>query len=123
MRIVVTDEFEQLADQLDGTLRIMCEIAKIAGKRERSRVFGLLVPAGLVQQDALLKGGPGMTLEFTVGMNIAGVRRSVTVSAEDALIAALKVKHQHPEASINYVRRSNRRGDRRHPHKSSAGEA
>ena len=64
-----------------------------------------------------------MTLEFTVGMNIAGVRRSVTVSAEDALIAALKVKHQHPEASINYVRRSNKRGDRRHPHKSSAAEA
>ena len=64
-----------------------------------------------------------MTLEFTVGMNIAGVRRSVTVSAEDALIAALKVKHQHPEASINYVRRSNRRGDRRHPHQSSAAEA
>jgi hypothetical protein len=122
MRIVVTDEFEQLDDRLDGTLLIMREIAKIAGKRERGRVFGLLVPAGLVQQDALLKGDPGMTLEFTVGMNIAGVRRSVTVSAEDALIAALKVKHQHPEASINYVRRSNKRGDRRHPHKSSAAE-
>jgi hypothetical protein len=30
-----------------------------------------------------------MTLEFTVGMNVAGVRRTVTVSAEDALIAAL----------------------------------
>jgi hypothetical protein len=105
---------------LDGTLLIVREIAKIAGKRARGRVFGLLVPAGFVQQDALLKGGPGMTLEFTVGMNIAGVRRSVIVSAGDALIAALKVKHQHPEASINYVRRSNRRGDRRHPHKSSA---
>jgi hypothetical protein len=64
-----------------------------------------------------------MMLEFTVGMNIAGVRRSVTVSAEDALIAALKVKNQHPEASINYVRRSNKRGDRRHPHKSASAEA
>jgi hypothetical protein len=61
--------------------------------------------------------------EFTVGMNVAGVRRSVTVSAEDALIAALKVKHQTPEATINYVRRSNRRGDLRHPHKSAAAEA
>jgi hypothetical protein len=59
-----------------------------------------------------------MTLEFTVGINIAGERQSVTVSAEDALIAALKVKHEKPEAMINYVRRSNRRGDRRHPHKS-----
>jgi hypothetical protein len=31
------------------------------------------------------------------------------------------VKHEKPEAMINYVRRSNRRGDRRHPHKSVAG--
>jgi hypothetical protein len=69
------------------------------------------------------KGVPGMMLDFTVGINIAGERRSVTVSAEDALIAALKVKHQKPEATINYVRRSNRRGDRRHPHKSVAGDA
>jgi hypothetical protein len=58
-----------------------------------------------------------MTREFTVGINIAGDRRSVTVSAEDALIAALKVKHETPEAIINYVRRRNRRGDQRHPHK------
>ena len=58
--------------------------------------------------------------EFTVGMNVAGVRRSVTVSAEDALIAALKVKHQKPEATINYVRRSNRRGDRRLPHEAAS---
>jgi hypothetical protein len=42
----------------------------------------------------------------------------VTVSAEDALIAALKVKHETPQAMINYVRRRNKRGDRRHPHKS-----
>lgn len=57
--------------------------------------------------------------EFTVGMNVGGVRRSVTVSAEDALIAALKVKHQTPDATINYVRRSNKRGDRRHPHEAA----
>jgi hypothetical protein len=63
-----------------------------------------------------------MMLEFTVGINIAGERRSVTVSAEDALIAALKVKHQKPDATINYVRRSNRRGDRRHPHKPVVAE-
>ena len=40
-----------------------------------------------------------MTLEFTVGINIAGDRQSVTVSAEDALIAALKVKHETPQAN------------------------
>jgi hypothetical protein len=61
---------------------------------------------------------PDMTLEFTVGINIAGDRQSVTVFAEDALIAALKVKHETPQAIINYVRRRNKRGDRRHPHKS-----
>jgi transcription-repair coupling factor (superfamily II helicase) len=33
MRIVVADDFEKLADRLDGTLKIMREIAKIAGKR------------------------------------------------------------------------------------------
>ena len=64
-----------------------------------------------------------MMLEFTVGINIAGERRSVTVSAEDALIAALKVKHEKPDAAINYVRRSNRRGDRRHPHGSVGAHA
>lgn len=39
----------------------------------------------------------------------------VVVDAEDALIAALKVKSERPEASITYVRRQNRRGDARHP--------
>ncbi len=37
------------------------------------------------------------------------------VRAEDALIAALKVKAERPEATITYVRRLNRRGDARHP--------
>jgi hypothetical protein len=65
-----------------------------------------------------------MALEYTVGINIDGERRTVTVAAEDALIAALKVKHEKPEATINYVRRSNRRGDRRHPHESvTAGKS
>ena len=64
-----------------------------------------------------------MTLEYTVGMNVAGVGRTVTVSAEDALIAALKVKQQQPEARINFDPRSNRRGDRRHPHSTAMAEA
>jgi hypothetical protein len=64
-----------------------------------------------------------MALEFTVGINVAGERRTVTVAAEDALIAALKVKHRNPQATINYVRRSNRRGDQRHPHESVVTDA
>jgi hypothetical protein len=39
----------------------------------------------------------------------------MVVDAEDALIAALKVKAERPEATIMYVRRLNRRGDTRHP--------
>ena len=46
-----------------------------------------------------------MTNKFTVGINVAGTRHSVTVVAEDALVAALKVKLERPDAAINYVRR------------------
>ena len=35
----------------------------------------------------------------------------VVVDAEDALVAALKVKLQRPEALITYVRHQNERGD------------
>ena len=55
--------------------------------------------------------------QFTVGMNLGGRSRTVNVEAEDALIAALKVKHENSEAIINYVRKCNKRGDQRHPHK------
>ena len=37
------------------------------------------------------------------------------LDAEDALIAALKVKMQRPEALIAYVSQQNKRGDTRHP--------
>jgi len=57
-----------------------------------------------------------MTTKFTVGVKVRGKTQCVTVAAEDALIAALKVKHEMPEAAINYVRKRNERGDRRHPH-------
>ena len=62
-----------------------------------------------------------MQQEFTVGINMAGRRQSVNVAAEDALIAALKVKHERPDAVINYVRRRNKRGDVRHPHQTVSG--
>lgn len=52
---------------------------------------------------------------FTVGLNLKGKACHQIVDAEDALIAALKVKTVYPDALITYVRRANRRGDARHP--------
>jgi len=57
-----------------------------------------------------------MIIEYTVGLRLAHRSEALTIEAEDALIAALKVKCQNPEAMITYVRKANRRGDRRHPH-------
>ena len=48
-------------------------------------------------------------------MAVQGKAGHVVVDAEDALIAALKVKIQRPEALIAYVRQQNKRGDTRHP--------
>ena len=54
-------------------------------------------------------------MRFTVGLKLKGKTDRIAVDAEDALIAALKVKTEHPEAAITYVRQQNRRGDARHP--------
>ncbi len=54
-------------------------------------------------------------MQFTVGLKLKGKSRHMAVTAEDALIAALKVKTEYPEARIVYVRPQNRRGDARHP--------
>ncbi len=56
-----------------------------------------------------------MQSQFTVGISVEGRGDRLVVKAEDALIAALKVKAERPEAIITYVRRLNRRGDQRHP--------
>jgi hypothetical protein len=56
-----------------------------------------------------------MSWQFTVGLRIKRQADRIVVEAEDALIAALKVKAERPEATIMYVRRLNRRGDTRHP--------
>ena len=53
---------------------------------------------------------------YTVGRNVKGKSDPVTVEAEDALAAAVKAKEEAPDAVITYVRKSNERGDRRHPH-------
>jgi len=58
---------------------------------------------------------PEMSWHFTVGLKVERASERIVVDAEDALIAALKVKAERPEAVIMYVRRSNRRGDTRHP--------
>jgi hypothetical protein len=55
-----------------------------------------------------------------VGIKTSNKSTGVEVEAEDALIAALKVKHEHPSAIITYVRKHNARGDRRHPHRDVA---
>jgi hypothetical protein len=54
-----------------------------------------------------------MSWQFTVGLSVKGKSDRIVVHAEDALIAALKVKSERPEADIMYVRRLNRRGDTR----------
>ena len=53
---------------------------------------------------------------YTVGLKLQTGTKALTIEAEDALLAALKIKLENPEAFITYVRKSNRRGDRRHPH-------
>ena len=52
---------------------------------------------------------------YAVGLKLKGKSEHVIVDAEDALIAELKVKANHVDAQIMYVRRANRRGDARNP--------
>ena len=54
-------------------------------------------------------------MQFAVGFKLDGKTAHVVVDAEDALVAALKVKIQRPEALIACVRQQNKRGDTRHP--------
>jgi hypothetical protein len=54
-------------------------------------------------------------MRFTVGLKLKSKADHTLVEAEDALMAALKVKAQYPEARLIYVRPANRRGDTRHP--------
>ena len=54
-------------------------------------------------------------MQFTVGLKTNGKADRIVVDAEDALIAALKVKTEQPKAVIVYVRPQNRQGYARHP--------
>lgn len=59
---------------------------------------------------------------YTVGLKLGERAKVLTIEAEDALVAALKIKLENPEALVTYVRKSNRRGDRRHPHEALRAE-
>ncbi len=54
-------------------------------------------------------------MQFAVGFKLKGRADHIVTDAEDALVAALRVKSERPEAVITYVRPQNRRGDARHP--------
>jgi hypothetical protein len=62
-------------------------------------------------------------LDFAVGFKLQGKSDHVVIEAEDALVAALKVKLQYPAASITYARRANKRGDTRHPSHALRGKS
>ncbi len=53
---------------------------------------------------------------YIVGLRYRTRSKALTIEAEDALLAALRAKIENPEALVSYVRKSNQRGDRRHPH-------
>jgi hypothetical protein len=69
----------------------------------------------LARLEAAEEEGALMQSQFTVGIKSEGRGDRIVVQAEDALVAALKVKAERPSATITYVRRLNRRGDQRHP--------
>ena len=77
---------------------------------------GLLFQLGAVWEISAKRKSRIMT-EYIVGLRDGKRSEVLTIEAEDALIAALKVKHNHPEALISYARKSNRRGDHRNPHR------
>ena len=53
-------------------------------------------------------------MQLTVGFKLKGKAEHVVAGAQDALVAALQVKTECPEAVIMYVRPQDRRGDARH---------
>ena len=62
-------------------------------------------------------------MKFAVGFKLNGKSGHEIVDAEDALIAASRVKAHRPEAAITYARRQNKRGDARHPEHRPSGES
>jgi hypothetical protein len=75
---------------------------------------------GLRRDRAKLIQARSAQLQFAVGLKLKAKSEHVIVEADDALVAALKVKAERPEALIMYVRRQNRRGDTRNPPRTRA---
>ena len=73
------------------------------------------MPVNVSLADSLSFDRAQVSWQFTVGLRVKGKADRIVVYAEDALIAALKVKAERPTATVMYVRRLNRRGDTRHP--------
>jgi len=90
--------------------------AKSAIFRHRILCYGAEAPFLNGSVDVTDRRNNTMTARYMVGTKTEGKTTSVTVEAEDALIAALKAKQTNPAAMIIYVRKHNARGDRRHPH-------
>ena len=83
---------------------------------EEMSTVTLLASVGVhCRQGSFWKARLRMLCQFTVGLRMQGKADRIVVDAEDALVAALKVKAERPEVAIMYVRRLNRRGDTRHP--------
>jgi hypothetical protein len=61
-------------------------------------------------------------MQFMVGLKLNGQTDHILVDAQDALIAALKIKTEYPDAIVMYVRPQNRRGDARNPSHAFADE-
>ncbi len=55
-------------------------------------------------------------VKYIVGLRQEKKSKSLIVEDENALVAALRAQHEYPNATITFVRKSNRRGDHRHPH-------
>ncbi len=49
-------------------------------------------------------------MEYTVGVRKGGRSKVLTVEGGDALMAALRVRREHPSAMITYVRRQTAAG-------------
>jgi hypothetical protein len=54
----------------------------------------------LIVAVASSRSEPIMTTEYTVGLRLQTRSEVLTIEAEEALIAALKAKHEHPDAVI-----------------------
>jgi hypothetical protein len=100
----------------DRLLHAQCLGRKSAIFRRRILCYDAEAPFLNGSVDVTDRRNNTMTARYMVGTKTEGKTTSVTVEAEDALIAALKAKQTNPAAMIIYVRKHNARGDRRHPH-------